>query len=152
LYGAGAVYHSDPLPKPTTLAGFVHLVFYLSADVPDTDLQAALSAILPDGSNIALTTDQVRAQYRLSPRHPSLLVPGRIERYDLDGFTFFARQLPAGTRLRLVISSINSINSEKNYNSGGDVAHESAHDARTAHLALYHDAAHKSYLEVPIGL
>jgi putative CocE/NonD family hydrolase len=151
LYGAGAIYHSSTLTSTTTLAGFAHLVFYLSADVPDTDLQATLVAILPDGSSIALTSDLVRARYRLSARHQSLLEPGRIERFDLDGFTFFARQLPMGARLRLVISSINSINYEKNYNSGGVVAQETGKDARVAHLTLYHDDAHRSYLDLPIG-
>jgi hypothetical protein len=36
-------------------------------------------------------------------------------------------------------------------NSGGMVAGESAEDARTAHIALYHDAGHASYLELPIA-
>jgi hypothetical protein len=38
---------------------------------------------------------------------------------------------------------------EKNYNSGKPVAEESGIDARTAHITLYHDAAHQSCLEVP---
>ena len=39
---------------------------------------------------------------------------------------------------------------EKNYNSGGVVAAETAKDARTAHITLYHDAKHSSFLEVPV--
>jgi hypothetical protein len=39
---------------------------------------------------------------------------------------------------------------EKNYNSGGVVADETAKDARTAHVTLYHDAAHPSALEIPV--
>jgi hypothetical protein len=39
---------------------------------------------------------------------------------------------------------------EKNYNSGGVVARESAKDARTAHITLYHDAGHESFLEIPV--
>jgi hypothetical protein len=30
------------------------------------------------------------------------------------------------------------------------VAQESAKDARTAHVTLYHDAEHPSYLEIPV--
>jgi hypothetical protein len=44
----------------------------------------------------------------------------------------------------------NSIQIEKNYNSGGVVASESAKDARTAIFTLYHDSAHPSFLEFPI--
>src|SRR5438105_4286970 len=36
----------------------------------------------------------------------------------------------------------NSIYTEKNYNSGGVVANESAKDAKTAHVTIYHDAQH----------
>jgi hypothetical protein len=50
-----------------------------------------------------------------------------------------------------MLRSPNSIQVEKNYNSGGVVAGESAEDARTAHIALYHDARHASFLELPIA-
>ena len=71
-------------------------------------------------------------------------------RYTFDNFTWFARRIAKGSRLRLVFSCPNSINLEKNYNSGGDVSRETAKDARTAHVVLYHDAAHTSALELPV--
>jgi predicted acyl esterase len=49
-----------------------------------------------------------------------------------------------------VVSCPNSIAFEKNYNSGGVVADETAKDARTAHVAVYHDAEHPSALEIPV--
>jgi predicted acyl esterase len=55
-----------------------------------------------------------------------------------------------GSRLRLVVRSINSIGTEKNYNGGGDVAAETGKDAKTAHIALVHDPGHPSALELPI--
>ena len=39
---------------------------------------------------------------------------------------------------------------QKNYNSGGVVADESGQDACTAHVTLYHDPEHPSYLELPL--
>ena len=62
-----------------------------------------------------------------------------------------SRQVKKGSRLRLVIAPINSMNSQKNYNSGGVVAQESMKDARTVTVKLYHDRAHPSALYVPIG-
>jgi predicted acyl esterase len=56
-----------------------------------------------------------------------------------------------GSRLHLVIRAPNSIYWQKNYNSGGDVSAESAQDARTAHVTLYHDAEHPSHLELPVA-
>jgi len=49
-----------------------------------------------------------------------------------------------------VFQSPNSINTQKNYNSGGVVVEESGADARTAHVKLYHDREHPSYLELPV--
>jgi hypothetical protein len=49
-----------------------------------------------------------------------------------------------------VFSCPNSINVEKNYNSGGEVSRETGKDARTAHITLYHDANHMSSLELPV--
>jgi hypothetical protein len=49
-----------------------------------------------------------------------------------------------------MLRSPNAIQLEKNYNSGGVVANELAKDARTAHIALYHDSAHPSVLELPV--
>ena len=70
--------------------------------------------------------------------------------YTFDGFTFFSRRIAKGSRLRLVISCPNTIYLEKNYNSGGVVADESGQDVRTAHVHLYHNSEHASYLELPV--
>jgi len=79
-----------------------------------------------------------------------LVKPGEVQRYDFANFQFFSRLVAKGSRLRLVISSPNSIYVEKNYNSGGVVANESGKDARTAHVTLYHDAEHPSALDIPV--
>jgi hypothetical protein len=49
-----------------------------------------------------------------------------------------------------VLRCPNSIYCEKNYNRGGVVADETAKDARTAHVTVYHDAVHPSVLELPV--
>ena len=151
LYGAGAVYHSEPFPEAIDVAGQVKLSLWISLDVPDTDFQATLYEILPDGGSVLLTADSLRARYRESLETEKLVEPGKVERYDFTRFTWFARRISKGSRLRLVVSSPNSIYLEKNYNSGGVVADESGKDSRTAHVTLVHDAAHPSALEIPIG-
>lgn len=151
LFGGGLVYQSDPLAEATEVSGFAKLVLWLSMDVPDTDISAALYEVRPDGSSVQLTTDIVRARYRDSLSEAKLVKPGVVEKYEFSGFTFVSRQMVKGSRVRLVVSSVNSRNLEKNYNSGGVVAEETAKEAKTAHVSLYHDAAHGSYLELPIG-
>jgi putative CocE/NonD family hydrolase len=150
LYGNGAVYHSAPFPEATEVSGQVKLSLWMSLDVPDTDFQATLYEILPDGRSIFLTSDSLRARYRDSLEKETLVPRGEIAHYRFEDFPWFSRKVSKGSRLRLVVSCLNTIQLEKNYNSGGVVADETAKDARTAHVALYHDAEHPSALEIPI--
>jgi hypothetical protein len=151
LFGNGLVYHSEPFPDSTEVSGQVKLSLWLALDVPDTDFKADLYEILPDGGSVLLASDLLRARYRESLERETLVPPGKILRYDFNGFRWFSRQVSKGSRLRLVISCPNTIFLQKNYNSGGVVANETAKDARTARVTLYHDAEHASVLEVPVG-
>jgi len=150
LFGEGAVYHSEPFAEATEMTGFVKLTAWLKMDVPDTDLEADLFEVLPDGGSVSLTGATMRAKYRESLREAKPVMAGATEKYVFDNFTFFSRRIAKGSRLRLIVSSINSTGAEKNYNSGGVVAAETAKDAKTAHISLVHDAEHPSSLELPI--
>jgi predicted acyl esterase len=92
----------------------------------------------------------MRARYRESLRVEKAVPVGKPEKYVFENFTFFSRQVAKGSRLRLLVASINTPSAEKNYNSGGVVAKETGKDARTAHIQLLHDAGHTSALELPI--
>jgi putative CocE/NonD family hydrolase len=148
-FGNGLVYHSEPFAEPAEITGQLKVAAWLAIDVPDTDFQVDVSEIMPDGSSIALGSDLLRARYRASLRQERLVKPGEINCYEFTGFNFFSRRIARGSRLRLVIGSPNTIHLQKNYNSGGIVSQETAKDARTAHVTLYHDAEHPSYLELP---
>jgi uncharacterized protein len=150
LYGEGVVYHSDPLTEATEIIGFAKLTLWLKMDVPDTDLEADLFEILPDGGSVSLTSATMRARYRESLREAKPVPVGATEKYIFDNFTFFSRRVGKGSRLRLIVSSINSTGTEKNYNSGGVVAAETGKDAKTAHITLVHDVEHPSSLELPV--
>ena len=150
LFGNGLVYHSASFDADTEITGYLRFVVWIALDVPDTDFQAIVYEILRDGSSIILTQDMLRARYRESLRQEKLVTMGEINRYEFDGFTFFSRRIAEGSRLRLLITSPNSIYIQKNYNSGGVVADESGKDARIAHVTLCHDTDHLSYLELPL--
>ena len=126
LFGNGAVYHSEPFPEATEISGQLKLTLWMSLDVPDTDFKADLYEILPDGGSVLLTSDLLRARYRESLERETLVPPGEILRYDFTGFPWFSRRVSKGSRLRLVVACPNSIYLQKNYNSGGVVADETA--------------------------
>ena len=146
----GLVYHSDVLPNETPLVGSVKLTLWVSIDTPDTDLAADLYEIQPDGTSIPLWSDLRRLRYRESVGQEKLVKSGEIVRCDFAPGLFVARKLAKGSRLRLVISSPNSPAVQKNYNSGGIIAEETARDARTAHIKVHHDAEHASAIELPL--
>jgi putative CocE/NonD family hydrolase len=151
LFGNGLVYHSEPFIRGTEITGWVKLMVWMELDVPDTDFSVILSEVLPTGDVIRLTQDLQRARYRESKRVENLVVPGTINLFTFNEFTFFSRRITKGSRLRLIISCPNTIFLEKNYNSGGVVAEESGKDARSAHVILYHDSEHPSRLELPVA-
>jgi putative CocE/NonD family hydrolase len=155
IVGAGRerllVYHTAPFEKDTEVSGFFKLSAWLAIDTRDTDFAATVYEILADGTSVRLTGDAQRARYRESLREAKLVPKGEVLRYDFDRFLFTSRLIKKGSRLRLVIGPINSINAEKNWNAGGVVAEESIKDARTVTVQLYHDAQHPSALYVPIG-
>jgi putative CocE/NonD family hydrolase len=150
-FGNGVLYTSEPFGQDTEVSGFVRFTAFLKLDVPDTDFKVSLYELPAEGGSVLLTEDQLRARYRESLEKESPVPPGQVLRYEFDGFPFFSRLVRRGSRLRLFLRCPNSIFLQKNYNSGKPVAEEGAVDARVAHVTLYHDAAHPSALDVPIG-
>jgi putative CocE/NonD family hydrolase len=150
LYGRGVVYHSAAADRDMEISGYAKLRVWLAMDVPDTDLLASIYEVRPDGGSVLLTQAQMRARYRHSLRKPELVPLNKPELYEFHNFMWFSRRLEKGSRIRLVLECPNSIQVEKNYNSGGDVASESGKDAKTGHITLFHDTSYTSELELPV--
>ncbi len=150
LFGDGVVYHTEPFAEATEISGYLKLEVWLAMDVPDTDLGVEVYEIMPNGTSIALTDDMMRARYRESLREAKPVKSGEANRYEFSTFQWFSRRIAKGSRLRLVLFSPNTLRLEKNYNSGGVVAEESGKDARTAHITVFHDAEHASFLDLPV--
>jgi len=146
----GLVYHTDPLPNETPLVGCPEVSLWVSIDTPDVDLECDLYEIQPDGTSVALWSSLGRLRYRESLRESKLVKPGEIVRFDFNPGLFVARRLMKGSRLRLVVTAVNSTSWQKNYCSGGVVADETAKDARTCHVQIYHDSTHASTIQLPL--
>lgn len=149
--GRQLIYHSEPFDKEVEIAGFFKFSAWISIDRPDTDFRVSIYEIDLDGTSTLLSADSIRARYRKSLREAELIRTRDPLRYDFQRFTFVARQMKKGSRLRLAIGPINSIFSQKNYNSGGIVAEESIQEAQPVTVKLWHDESHPSVLHVPFG-
>lgn len=149
--GNRVIYVGDPLSEAETVAGNPRVMASISVDTPDVDLGAEIQALLPDGKVVILGADALRARFRKGRDHEELVRPGVIDSYPFDGFFYVVRRLPKGTRLRVIVTPMDDPGYERNFNSGGRLGYESLKDAKVAHVSLHLDAAHPSYLELPLA-
>lgn len=148
--GPRLVYHSPPLDTAVAVAGVPRLDAFIELDVPDTDLLAALYENRPDGTTIYLGESALRARHREGVDQVSFPEPGTVYRYTFDRFNWFARELQEGSRLRLVLTPLNTPLRDKNYNSGGTTIEATDADARTDTLQLHLSPEHPSALSLPV--
>jgi len=137
LDGDGLIYDSEAFLQGGRLVGRPRAILHFAIDVPDSDIRVQLFELFADGHVLFLAQDQIRARYRNGPRRPEPVPSGVPQRYLFDQFPFVARAISPGSRLRLVISPLGrSIHHQRNRNSGGVVALETAADNRVAHVSL----------------
>ncbi|MBS0274765.1 MAG: CocE/NonD family hydrolase [Proteobacteria bacterium] len=155
LAGRQLVYHSAPFVEATEISGFFRLSAWIAIDTPDTDFYITVYEIGADGTSILLAYDMMRARYRQSDRVPCLVDTTEPLLYEFKSFNFVSRQVKCGSRLRLVIAPLGRVVAfwfpQKNYQGGGVVAAETAADARTVTVSLFHDEKHPSALHVPFA-
>jgi uncharacterized protein len=145
------VYQTSPFAAQTTVAGFMRLTLNVSLDTPDADIYAEIQAVYPDGHVIIIGYDFVRARFRKGLEKEVLATPGIIEPYVFDGFYITDWVLPAGTRIRLVLSPLDTPDWERNDDTGGPLGVQSVMAGRVATITVHLDAQHPSYLELPVA-
>lgn len=148
---AKVVYVSAPFAADAEVSGFFRFDAYIAIDQPDTDFAVSIFEIAADGSVTPLSSDVMRARYRESPRTPKLVTSREPQRYEFNRFAFASRLVSKGSRIVLALQAVNSIEYERNYNSGGVVADETRKVGRAVKVTLVHDSAHPSALYVPFG-
>jgi putative CocE/NonD family hydrolase len=89
------------------------------------------------------------ARYRDSTSDPEPLEPGRIYELKIDLWAT-ANVFAVGHRIRLEVSSSNFPRFDRNTNTGGTIAQESAADVRQAVSRVHHDRGRPSHLVLPL--
>ncbi len=144
------VYNSLPFKEDVEVSGFFQLNMHIETNVKDVDIRAQIFEITSSNRRISLTSQVMRARYRESLEKEKLLIPGEINLFRFDNFTFISRVIEKGSRIQLIISSPNSPYDQKNYCSGGNVAFETAKDSHIATVKIYNDSKHPSIIYIPI--
>jgi len=141
------VYTTPALTEDTEVTGPVSLELFARSSAVDTDFEAKLVDVGPDGFARNLTEGIVRARYRNSQEKPELLNPGQIYKFVVDLWST-SNVFLKGHSLRLEISSSNFPRFDRNLNTGEVQA--TARRYVSATNTIYHDADHPSALILPI--
>jgi putative CocE/NonD family hydrolase len=144
------VYETDPLPADTEVSGPIHAEIYLSADVPDVDLWVLMLDVAPDGTAFNLMSpglDVLRASYRNEKPQPELLKPGEIYKLSLDRM-LTSNVFRGGHQIRVQISGAFFPHFSRNLQTGESEITSSA--TCLAHVRIYHDAVHRSRIDLPV--
>jgi putative CocE/NonD family hydrolase len=143
------VYSTPVLDQAVEVTGPIELCLFVASSAPDTDFAGKLVDVYPDGRAIILTEGILRARYRNSLTEPELLEPGTVYELWLNLWATANVFLP-GHRIRLEVSSSNFPRFDRNSNTGGEIASETADQYQPAINGIFHDAAHPSHLILPI--
>jgi hypothetical protein len=141
------VYATPPLEQDVEVTGPVKAVVYAASSAPDTDFTAKLVDVYPGGYAMNVAQGILRARYRDSWEHPTLLEPGRVYRYEIDLWST-SNCFQKGHRILVEISSSNFPQFDRNPNTG----HANGQDAelQKAHQTIYHDRDHPSHILLPV--
>jgi putative CocE/NonD family hydrolase len=127
----------------------VSLTLFASSSAPDTDFTGKLVDVFPDGRAIFLTDGILRARYRNSLAEPEPLTPGEPYELGLD-LSITSNVFLPGHRIRLEVSSSNFPRYDRNSNTGGVIAEESADQVTVAVNRVLHGQDYPSRLILPV--
>ena len=131
------------LTEPVEVTGPVSLTLFASSSAQDTDFTGKLVDVFPDGRAIFLTDGILRARYRNSLAEPEPLAPGEPYELSLD-LSIASNVFLPGHRIRLEISSSNFPRYDRNSNTGGLIAEESANQVTVAVNRILHGPAFRA--------
>jgi len=143
------VYTSAALERTIDLIGDVSLVLYAASTAVDTDWTARLCQVDPDGVSTNLQEGIVRARYRDSLSDPTPIEPDQVYAYTIPLGPVGAR-ISAGHRLRLVVSSSDFPQWDRNLNTGGRHFDEGPTAGQAATQTILHDEEHPSCLTLSV--
>jgi uncharacterized protein len=141
------VYTTEPLRQDTEVTGPMTATLWAATDARDTDWNIMILQVRPDGSAWRVQDGLMRARFREGFDSPSLLTSDRVYRYDID-LWFTALVIPAGDRIRVVVSSAAFPKYDRNLNTGGDNERDTVYVA--ARQRVLHDTEHPSHVTLPL--
>jgi predicted acyl esterase len=142
-------FQTPVLDKDTTIAGPVTVELYAATDGPDTDFEAKLVDVYPDGYEALILDAPIRARYRngREPDQVKMMTPGAPEKMVIDMWNT-AITFEKGHRIAVHITSSNSPRFVVNHNNGDEPGNPQP--PRVATNTIYYDKDHPSAVVLPV--
>jgi hypothetical protein len=113
----------------------------------DTDWVVRLCDVSPDGASRPVAEGILRARYRESQTHPTLLVPNQVYAFKVDLWAT-SNVFLAGHRIRAAVTSSSFPRWDRNLNTGGPLWTEAI--GRVALNTIFRDPFRPSHITLPI--
>lgn len=138
---------SEPLAKDMEVTGPVKAFIYAASSAVDTDWVVRVSDVSPDGKSINIVDGIQRARFRESGMSPTLIVPDKIYKYEVDLWAA-SHVFKAGNRIRVTVNSSSFPRWTRNMN----VAElpEKASNWVRAINTIYLDPKYPSHVVLPV--
>jgi putative CocE/NonD family hydrolase len=141
------VYTSEPLERGLEVTGPIRLTLSVSSDVKDTDFTAWLCDVDEKAKSYNLQAGILRARYRNGYGKEIFLQPNDVVEISIN-LRAISHYFKPRHRIRIVVSSSNFPQFDRNLNTGGDNFTETTW--RIARNSVHHSPEHQSYLSLPI--
>ena len=79
-----------------------------------------------------------------------LLLPGKVYPFVFDNGYWMCKQIKAGSRLLMTVSSLTNAQHERNYGSARKVSKQTLTDRKQISLKIYNNKQQESYVDVPM--
>lgn len=108
------------LTQDLVVQGSIRVKLFVSSDRTDTDFMVRLTEVYPDGSSIQLLdmTQRMRFRNGYTTSDTAAMIPGQVEEINLK-LDHIANTFKSGNRIRLIISSSNYPQYNRNMNTNG---------------------------------
>lgn len=143
------VYTTPPLDDEVEVTGEISATLYAASSAEDTDWWMKLVDVDESGEARILAQGVARARYRKSRVDPQPLVPGKVEKYELNMWAT-SNVFKKGHRIRIDISSSNFPYADRNPNAFIDLSNATDADMVVASQSIFHDSNRASFVELPI--
>ena len=140
---------SEVLADELEVTGPLSVTLHATTSAADTDFTAKLVDVWPDGRAMGIADGIIRARYRDGTGQPAPVTPGVVYEYTID-LIATSQVFKPGHRVRVDVSSSNFPCFDRNPGNGALAATGTEQDFVVADQTICHDAAHPSYITLPV--